>query len=110
MVRLENIYGQTGDYKNMVQYEIFTIKNNGDTKSAAIDDLMGYPTPNGKTERYRDLIKHNTQDLWAGIITDKLVHICSSMTSEQRAFMYDELDLKDTEYLKDNNWFPDIEV
>ena len=87
------------------QYEIFTVEADGDTKDTAINTLLGYPDPSIKTDRYRILIKHYTQNLWAGVVNDQLTNACSSMTPAQRAVYYNDSDLKTYQYLVDNSWF-----
>ena len=91
-------------------YEIFRAEEEGLTKNAAIDTLFGYPNLKTKTERYRILIKHPDENLWAGIIDDDLINACSKMTTEQQVVYYDNSDLKDHQYLQDNDWFSEEEI
>ena len=90
----------------MTQYEIFTVEADGITKNDSIDSLFGYPNVGTKTDRYRILIKKYDEDLWAGIVNTNLTDACSEMTPAERAVYYDDSDLKNDQYLIDNNWFP----
>ena len=76
----------------------------GFDKSNAINTLLGYTDPN--TEYYRILIKKFDENLWAGIVDTVLIHACAAMTPTQRAVYYDDSDLKDGQYLNDNNSRP----
>ena len=88
----------------MKQWEIFTVEDDANTKSDAINVLFGYP--DSDTECYRVLIKKYDENLWGGIVDTALVDACSAMTPAQRAVYYDDSDLKDGQYLNDNNWYP----
>ena len=90
----------------MIQYEIFTVEADGIDKNDAINTLFGYPNVATKTDKYRDLIKKYNETLWAGVINSALTDICSQMTPTDRANYYDDSDLKNDQYLTDNNWFP----
>lgn len=87
----------------MKQWEIFTVEADAITKSDAIDGLFGYP--NSDAEYYRILIKKYDENLWAGIVDTALIDACSAMTPAERAVYYDDSDLKDGQYLNDNNWY-----
>ena len=93
----------------MNQYEIFNSESDLNTKSVAIDVLLGYPNLETKTLKYRNTFKHKNQTLWAGVVDQTLVDVCQSMTSEECVTYYDNTDLKDHKYLKDNGWFPPLE-
>jgi hypothetical protein len=93
----------------MDQFEIFTVEAEGDIKSAAIDELLGYPNVNTQTDTYRCLLKHVSQDLWAGVVDDVLVEACGSMSDVERAQYYNDSDLKDSDYLEQNNWYGEME-
>ena len=90
----------------MNQYEIFTTESDLNNKSTAIDVLLGYPNVTTETERYRIGFKHHTENLWVGVVDKMLVNACSSMTPTDRLIYYDDSDLKDSQYLIDNGWFP----
>jgi len=90
----------------MNQYEIFTTEGALNTKSTAIDILLGYPNAATKTDRYRDVLKHDILSSWAGVVDQNLVDACASMTPTDRLQYYDDTDLKDRQYLIDNGWFP----
>ena len=87
------------------KYEIFTVQTDGGSKNTAIDTLLSYPNSSTKTDRYRVLVKHKDQSLWAGVVNDELTNACSEMTAAQRGAYYDDSDLKTPTYLNDNNWF-----
>ena len=63
-------------------YEKFTDKEAGDTKSEAINSLFGYPNTK-KTDLYRELIKHPSENLWVGLSDDKLQQKLLSLSIRQ---------------------------
>ncbi len=87
-------------------YQIFSLETDFDTKSTAIDGLFGFPTASGDTICYREKIKSDSEELWAGVVKQDLVDACASMTPSERLVFYDDSDLKDAAYLDANGWFP----
>lgn len=99
---------KNGEYiKTMKNYEISQSESNLITKNKLINTLLGYPNTKTKTERYRKIIKHKDQDLWAGVVEESLVRACESMTPEERFLYYNEAKFQTYQYLKDNDWFPE---
>jgi len=84
--------------------EIFVLEADGLAKNTSINTLLGYPNLETKTMRYRNLIKHKDQALWAGAINDELINACEGMGASEKANYYNDSDLKDYQYLLDNNW------
>jgi hypothetical protein len=89
----------------MNKYEIFTSLEDIEIKDNAINQLLGYPNPETHTTQYRLPFKHDTEDLWAGVVDDELVNACSTMTEEERGQYYDADNLVDRAYLEANHWF-----
>jgi len=88
------------------KFEIFSTEVDLNTKSSAIDVLLGYPNTPNKTTMYRcGLEKYQSTD-WVGCVDDNLVDACASMTPAQRLQYYDDSDLKTPQWLVDNNWYP----
>lgn len=92
-----------------LQYEIFDSEVQAVNKTESINLLLGYPKPVVKTVTYREIVKHSDQNLWAAGIDSELINACSSMTVLERLSYYGSSDLKSTQYLTDNGWFPDPE-
>ncbi len=89
-------------------YQIFTTLDGPESfneKSEAIDVLFDLPSPNGN-ECYRETIKHQSEDLWAGAVSQDLVDKCASMTPSERLVFYNDATLVDAAYLDANDWIP----
>lgn len=87
-----------------IHYEIFQNKAALLSKNNAINNLLGYPNLETKTENYRrdDRYEHPTSGEWAGAVTDELI---SAMTPQEKLSYYDDSDLKTWEWLIENGWF-----
>jgi len=94
----------------MNKFEIFTTEEALIIKNNAIDSLFTYPSQKNKTFKYRNIIKHKDQDLYAGIVGPKLINKCAHMTPEERAVYYDSDKLVEKQYLEDNGWFPPYDI
>lgn len=88
------------------QYEIFGTEEAGNTKTSAIDTLLGYPNSPTKTDNYRGLIKKYNVSSWVGDVDQRLINACASMTPSDRLLHYQDSDLKDYQWMVDNGWFP----
>ncbi len=86
-------------------FEIFTTQSALDTKTSAINTLLNYPDVPSKTDTYREGFQKYQGTDWAGVVDDKLVTACASMTPSERAQYYDDSDLKTYQWLVDNNWY-----
>ena len=87
-----------------IGFEVFLTEEAYDTKTAAIETLLGIPNPTN-TE-YRIKIKHNTLPKWCGGLNQELVDATEELSDDDCLQYYDRNSVVTSATLVAGGWYP----